>query len=222
MTSYSNFFEMLDAIEAKMQDPRCKEAGLTPYTGEPLLTSMDLGWIVALPLSERDETFQFSVSLRQIKIDRQDPRWADAYARLQSFTTHFITCPKHTCSLEDPEDNPDYRYYDTFTRDMLWAAWLLSPSRPLYLGVPTRYGYYRVVPRQQFIIRQTTVFRTTNIRVTPPAPRSMTFSSYSSRVTTRSPVQSRPVPVSAGPPSRPAQVSKPTVTRSYSPPSRRR
>jgi len=95
MTSYSNFFEMLDAIEAKMQDPRCKEAGLTPYTGEPLLTSMDLGWIVALPLSERDETFQFSVSLRQIKIDRQDPRWADAYARLQSFTTHFITCPKH-------------------------------------------------------------------------------------------------------------------------------
>lgn len=119
-------------------------------------------------------------------------------------------------------DNPDYRYYDTFTRDMLWTAWLLSPSRPLYLGVPTRYGYYRVVPRQQFIIRQTTVFRTTNIRVTPPAPRSMTFSSssYSSRVTTRTPVQSHPV--SAGPPSRPTQISKPTVTRSYSPSPRRR
>jgi hypothetical protein len=118
-------------------------------------------------------------------------------------------------------DNPDYRYYDTFTRDLLWIAWLTTPSRPLYLGVPTQYGYYHVVPRQQFIIRQTTVFRTTNIRVTQPAPRSMTFgsSSYSSRVTTRTPVQSRSV---SSPPSRPVQVSKPTVTKSYSSPSRRR
>ncbi len=58
MTTYSNFFEMLDAIEVKLQDPRCREAGLTTYTGEPLLTNMELGWVVAIPLSERDETVQ--------------------------------------------------------------------------------------------------------------------------------------------------------------------
>jgi len=118
-------------------------------------------------------------------------------------------------------DNPDYRYYDNFTRDLLWTAWLLSPSRPIYFGAPTRYSYYRTVPRQQFIVRQTTVFRTTNIRVTPPAPRSMTFnsSSFSSKVTTsRAPTQqSRPVSTPT-----PAPVPRPTVSRSYSSPSRRR
>jgi hypothetical protein len=113
-------------------------------------------------------------------------------------------------------DNPDYRYYDNFTRDVLWTAWLLSPSRPLYLGVP-RYGYYRSVPRQQFIIKQTTVFRTTNIRVTPPAPRSVAFSSssFSSKSTPRAQTQTQSRSVST-PPSRPAPVSRPTVSRSYS------
>jgi len=126
-------------------------------------------------------------------------------------------------------DNPDYRYYDTFTRDMLWIAWLTTPSRPLYLGVPTRYSFYRAVPRQQFIIRQTMVFHTTNIRVTPPAPRSMTFhsSSFSSRVTPPHTFSS--TSRNASPVSHPASayrstpsVSRPTVTRSYSAPSRRR
>jgi hypothetical protein len=81
-------------------------------------------------------------------------------------------------------DNPDYRYYDTFAHDLLWVGWLSSP-RSVYMGVPTRYAFYRTQPRVVFHTTQTTVFHTTNIRVTPPAPRSMTFSSssYTSKVT---------------------------------------
>jgi hypothetical protein len=82
-------------------------------------------------------------------------------------------------------DNPDYRYYDTFAHDLLWVAWLTSPSRSVYLGVPTQYSFYHTQPRTVFHTTQTTVFHTTNIRVTQPAPRSMTFSSnsYASKVT---------------------------------------
>ena len=81
-------------------------------------------------------------------------------------------------------DNPDYRYYDTFAHDLLWVAWLSSP-RSVYMGVPTRYSFYRTPPRVSFHTTQTTVFHTSNIRVTSPAPRSMTFSSssYASKVT---------------------------------------
>jgi hypothetical protein len=82
-------------------------------------------------------------------------------------------------------DNPDYRYYDTFAHDLLWVAWLTSPSRSVYLGVPTHYSFYHTQPRTVFHTTQTTVFHTTNVHITPPAPRSMTFnsSSYSSKVT---------------------------------------
>ena len=82
-------------------------------------------------------------------------------------------------------DNPDYRYYDTFAHDLLWVAWLTSPSRSAYIGVPTRYTFYRTQPRVTFHTTQTTVFHTTNVRVTPSAPRSVAFSSssYSSKVT---------------------------------------
>ena len=82
-------------------------------------------------------------------------------------------------------DHPDYRYYDTFAHDLLWVAWLSSPSRHVYMGVPTRYTFYRAQPRVAFHTTQTTVFHTSNVHVTPPAPRSMTFSSssYASKVT---------------------------------------
>jgi len=85
MPTHQNFFEMVEAIEVKMEDPCCRDYGLITYTGEPMLTNLELGWIINLPRSQRDSTHQFSVSLSQLKIDREDPRWFDAYNKLKFF-----------------------------------------------------------------------------------------------------------------------------------------
>lgn len=82
--AYSNF-DLVDAVEAKMQDPVCREVGLIPYTGDPLTARLEIRWIIGLPLSKRDETHQFSIGLRQIAEDQKDPRWQETWNKLQAF-----------------------------------------------------------------------------------------------------------------------------------------
>jgi hypothetical protein len=62
----------------------------------------------------------------------------------------------------------NHYYHDTFTRDLLFFAWMHSMTRPAYVGfVPTTYSYSRVVPRTQFASTQRTYQTTTKINPTP-------------------------------------------------------
>jgi hypothetical protein len=82
-------------------------------------------------------------------------------------------------------DHPRHLYHDSFARDLAFMMWMSSISRPVYYGVPSRYSYYRSVPRSTFTSSQTTTFQRTKINPTPVAtnPSSFNKSSFVSKAT---------------------------------------
>ncbi len=69
-------------------------------------------------------------------------------------------------------NNPQHIYHDTFARDLAFALWMTSITRPVYIGSPIGYTSYRVMPRDRFVTHQTTTFQQSRINPTPVAPKS--------------------------------------------------